>query len=43
MPDGRWYWFRCRACKWRGVRYRNVKVCPKCRQPLLRFRAARLG
>lgn len=25
-----WYWFYCPDCKWRDIRYANVKTCPKC-------------
>jgi hypothetical protein len=38
--SGRWYWYQCGTawCFWAGMRYRNVKVCPKCRGPLKRMR-----
>jgi hypothetical protein len=32
---GRWYWYAC-ACGWRGERYRNARVCQRCRGPLRR-------
>lgn len=40
---GVWYHFFCPACGWRGVRYRNVRRCPRCRRPLRRGRPAVQG
>ncbi len=35
MPSDYLFW--CPACNWAGMRYRNVKVCPKCKGKLKRF------
>ncbi len=27
MTTGRWWWFLCKICGRRDIRYRNVKMC----------------
>ncbi len=39
----RWFWFECRACRYNKIRYRNAKICPRCKAPLVRQRAVRPG
>jgi hypothetical protein len=39
---GRWFWFGCQneKCGWITIRYRNARVCQKCKGPLLKKREA---
>lgn len=40
MTHGRYYWFGCKQCIWRGIRYRNLKRCPMCSGKAGRWRLA---